>query len=154
MLSIASRAYNSPWLDYDDSSSQCPTPLLALHCTPHFLPHGETWTSTKSFFALLGSSIGQIQNTGSCQRRGLKSLRHSQDGRSVDKNALAAAFLMQAPQRYGTRPSISEEEGPFCPAPFSSCIHGLQYSPSLLALWTVNCSFVTQDVRCKWTTAA
>lgn len=76
VLSMASRAYNSPWLDYDGSSFQCPAPLLALHYTPHFLPHGEKWTSTQSFFTLLGSSEGQIQNTtttGSCQRRGLKS---------------------------------------------------------------------------------
>lgn len=72
-LSVASRAYNSPWLDHHGSSFQCLGPCWRCNCTPHFLPHGEKWTSTKSFFALLGSSGGQIQNTGSCQRRGLKS---------------------------------------------------------------------------------
>lgn len=73
-LSIASRASNPPWLDYDSSSFQCLAPAGACNCTPHFLPHGENWTSTKNFFALLGSSLGQIQSTtGSCQGRGFES---------------------------------------------------------------------------------
>lgn len=43
---------------------------------------------------------------------------------------------MQAPQRRGTRPSMSEEEGPFC------LQLRLQCSPSFLAPWPGSGSFI------------